>query len=230
MVHSRQVEVDGKQTTLDFGHEGVLYRQSFVIYDTLTNSKWNHSTGLAMAGTLAGTQLKILPSWVVRWEKWKTMHPETKVLARAGRGGFMGTYVADEQSSSFGLSVGQGPQAKLYPYDLLLKKEIVNDVVPPHSVVVVIDPVHMQAMAFSRKIGDQELLFVSAEAKNPGTPLMRDKTTGTSWDRFSGQAIDGPLRGKSLLPLVSVPWLRDRWRQIYKEGIIYEGPSTVQKP
>lgn len=142
----------------------------------------------------------------------------------------MGTYVADEQYSSFGLSVGQGPQAKLYPYNLLLKKEIVNDVVPPHPVVVVIDSVHKQAMAFSRKIGDQNLLFVPARAKTPGTPLMRDEATGTSWDRFSGEAIEGPLRGKSLLPLISVPWLRDRWRQIYKEGTIYQGPSTIQTP
>jgi len=230
VVHSRFVEVDGKKTTLDFGHEGVLYRQSFVIYDTLTDSKWNHSTGLAMAGKLAGAQLEILPSWVARWGKWKTMHPNTKVLARAGRGGFIRTYVADEQSSAFGLSVGQGPKAKLYPYDLLLKEEIVNDVVPPFSVVVVIDPVHKQAMAFSRKIDDKNLVFLPAKAKAPGTPLMRDEATGTLWDRFSGKAIDGPLKGKLLLPLISVPWLQDRWRQIYREEVVYQGPQSAQEP
>lgn len=229
-MHSRFVEVDGEKKTLEFGHEGVLYRQSFVMYDTLTDSKWNHSTGLAMAGKLAGTQLEIQPSWVVRWEKWKTMHPNTKVLARAGRGGFMGTYVADEQYSAFGLSVGQGPQAKLYPYDLLLKEEIVNDLVTPHAVVVVIDPAHKQAMAFSRTVGDKTLVFTPAKAKEAGKSLMRDEATGTLWDRFSGKAIEGPLKGNSILPLISVPWLQERWRQIYQEGIIYQGSPAAHRP
>ncbi len=229
-MHSRFVQIDGEKKILEFGHEGVLYRQSFVMYDTLTDSKWNHSTGLAMAGKLAGTQLELQPSWVVRWDKWKSMHPNTKVLARAGRGGFMGTYVADQHYSAFGLSVGLGPQAKLYPYDLLLKEEIVNDLVTPYSVVVVIDPAHKQAMAFSRTVGDKTLIFKPAKAKASGKLLMRDGATGTLWDRFSGEAIEGPLKGKSILPLISVPWLQERWRQIYQDGIIYQRSPSPQKP
>lgn len=224
MVHSRIIELNGRKTTLEFGHEGVLYRQSFVMYDRQTDSKWNHSTGLAMAGNLAGRQLEILPSWVVRWERWKTMHPQTQVLAREGRGGFMGTFVADRHFSEFGLSVGQGPQAKLYPYDLLLKEEIVNDFVPPHPVVVVIDPTHKEAMAFSRKVGDETLTFKPVKNKQAASRLMRDQETGTVWDRFSGKAIEGPFKGQSILPLIAVPWLKERWRQIYNNGIIHQNP------
>ncbi len=225
MVHSRVIELNGRKTTLEFGHEGVLYRQSFVMYDKQTDSKWNHSTGLAMAGKLAGRQLEILPSWVVRWEKWKFMHPKTQVLAGEGRGGFMGTYVADRHFSEFGLSVGQGPQAKLYPYDLLLKEQIVNDFVPPHPVVVVIDATHKEAMAFSRKFGDETLTFKPLKGKQSATQLMRDQETGTQWDRFSGKAIEGRLKGQSILPLIAVPWLKERWRQIYNNGIVYQGSS-----
>jgi len=182
-----------------------------------------------MAGKLAGRQLEILPSWVVRWEKWKAMHPATTVLARQGRGGFMGTYTADEQFSLFGLSVGQGPQAKLYPHDLLLKQEVVNDVVTPHALVVVIDPTHKQAMAFSRKIDDRTLTFEPVKGKSPAALLMRDREIGTLWDRFSGKAVEGRLRGKVILPLISVPWLEDRWREIYPNGIIYQDPSSTQR-
>jgi len=222
VVHNRNIDLNGKKTTLEFGHEGVLYRQSFIMYDKQTDTKWNHSTGLAMAGKLTGTRLEILPSWVVRWSQWKSMHPNTEVLARVGRGGFMGTYVADRNAAEFGLSVGQGPQAKLYPYDLLSTREVVNDVVTPYDIVVVFDPGHKAAMAFSRKIDKQTLTFEPAKAKSPETLLMRDRETGSLWERLSGKAIEGKLKGKSILPLISVPWLKDRWRQIYPDGLIYK--------
>jgi hypothetical protein len=67
-VHSRILDIDGRMTNLDFGHEGVLYRQSFIMYDKQIDSKWNHSTGLAMSGKLAGRELRILPSRVMRWK------------------------------------------------------------------------------------------------------------------------------------------------------------------
>ena len=45
--------------------------------------------------------------------------------------------------------MGQGPTAKLYPFDILLEKPVVNDVVGPYPILVVMDPVNKQAMAFS---------------------------------------------------------------------------------
>ncbi len=74
---------------------------------------------------------------------------EHEGVGREGRGGFMGTYVADRYASELGLSVGQGPTAKLYPFDILLEKPVVNDVVGPYPILVVMDPVNKQAMAFS---------------------------------------------------------------------------------
>jgi len=221
-VHNRNLNIAGKSTTLEFGHEGVLYRQSFIMYDKQTDTKWNHSTGLAMFGKLTGMRLEILPSWVVRWEQWKAMHPTTKVLAREGRGGFMGTYVADRNFAEFGLSVGQGPQAKLYPYDLLAKRQVVNDTVAPHALVVAFDPAHKQAMAFSRKLGAQDLSFEPGKEPNPRSLIMRDRETASLWDRLSGKAVEGKMKGKSLQPLIAVPWLKERWRQIYPEGIVYK--------
>lgn len=222
-MHSRIIDLKGKKTTLEFGHEGVLYRRSFIMYDKQTDSKWNHSTGLAMMGKLAGARLDILPSRVMRWKSWKKIYPDTRVLAREGRWGFMGAYIAEDSFSALGLSVGQGPDAKLYPFDLLLKREVVNDKVEPYSVVVVIDPAEKQALAFSRKVGDRVLTFEPAKARDPEIPLMRDRETGSLWERLSGRAVEGPLKGQEILPLISVPWLTERWRQIYEGGGVYQG-------
>ncbi len=222
-MHSRILNIEGKKTTLEFGHEGVLYRQSFVMYDKQTDSKWNHSTGLAMSGKLAGRELEFLPSRVMRWETWKRIYPNTKVLARAGRFDFMGTYVADDHYGALGLSVGLGPKAKLYPFDTLLREEVVNDRVEPQDVVVIIDRSRKQAVAFSRKVDGKTLTFKPAAADKDKTLLMTDEQTGTLWERLSGRAVKGQLMGQEILPTVSVTWLVDRWKQIYSDGVIYRG-------
>lgn len=193
------------------------------MYDKQTNSKWIHSTGLAMAGSLAGAQLKLLPSRVVRWKTWREIYPNTKVLAREGRWGFMGSYIAGSQPSELGLSVGQGPKAKLYPFDVLLQKQVVNDVVAPQSILVVMDPAAKQAVAFSRKVADRVLTFEPVGIRDKKSQLMRDRETGTVWNRMSGRAVKGPLKGTEVLPLISVPWLKERWQQIYEGGIVYQG-------
>ncbi len=176
-----------------------------------------------MAGSLAGTQLEILSSRIVQWKTWKEIYPHTKVLAREGRWGFMGKYIADSQPSELGLSVGQGPRAKLYPFDVLLKEQVVNDVVGPYQIIVTMDPATKQAMAFSRKVGNRILTFEPLKTGDKEAPLMRDRETGSVWNRMSGRAIEGPLKGTEALPLISVPWLKERWKQIYEEGPVYQG-------
>ena len=223
MVHSRNIELKGEKVTLEFGHEGVLYKKSFIMYDKRTDSKWNHSTGLAMAGKLVGTELKILPSRMMRWKSWKRIYPNTQVLAREGRGGFMGAYVADRYASELGLSVGQGPTAKLYPFDILLEKPVVNDVLGPYPILVVMDPLNKQAMAFSRRVSDRVLTFKAVKSGDNAIPLMRDQETGSVWNRVSGRAIEGPLKGAEVLLMISVPWRKERWRHILEDGVEYQG-------
>ncbi len=59
------------EKTLSFGHEGVLYRRSFVMYDRETESLWVHVTGEAIKGELKGNRLDFSPSEVVSWRTWK---------------------------------------------------------------------------------------------------------------------------------------------------------------
>ncbi len=60
------------ETTYSFGHEGILYRQSFIMYDKQTYSKWIHTTGEAVQGPCKGKVLTFLPNTVTSWKKWKT--------------------------------------------------------------------------------------------------------------------------------------------------------------
>ncbi len=74
-------ELDGK--TYTFGHEGVLYRQSFVMYDKQTDSLWVHTTGEAIKGALKGKVLTFLPSTVTI----DASSVRNNVVADGGEGG-----------------------------------------------------------------------------------------------------------------------------------------------
>jgi len=220
-VHSRKVDIEGKEVTLEFGHEGVLYQNAFVMYDKRTNSKWVHANGQAMKGSLAGKRLNILPSRTMRWKEWKKIHPNTKVLARQGRGGFMGTFVAEHSASSLGISVGQGPRSTLYPYDELLRRKVINDIVNRRPVLITIDsPQQKNAVAFHRDIDNRTLQFEPVTGSG-NEFLMKDQQTGTVWNRLSGKAIRGPLKGKKLQSIMAVPWKISRWQDIYEQGTVY---------
>ena len=118
-------EVDGK--VLDFGHEGVLFRRSFIMYDKQTGSLWVHTLGEAVKGELKGKQLEFLPSTVTSFGRWKKLYPKTTVLTGRKAQGFMGAFNLGRNFARYGLSVGQGRTAKLYPYSLLAEKRVVND-------------------------------------------------------------------------------------------------------
>ena len=100
---------------LSFGHAGILYKNSFVMYDRQTESLWVHVTGKAEVGAMKGQQLTFMPSTVTTWKAWKAAHPNSLVLPGYRRGGFMGTYGGVRSIRGFGLVVFDGFQAKLYP-------------------------------------------------------------------------------------------------------------------
>ncbi len=64
-----------------FGSSGLLYRSNKLMFDRETKSLWNQMTGEAVAGKLAGSdvRLQVLPVVLTSWGEWKRRHPDTKV-------------------------------------------------------------------------------------------------------------------------------------------------------
>lgn len=53
---------------------------NLVTYDRETRSYWSQILARAICGPLAGTELGIVPSGAVTWERWRDLHPDTEVL------------------------------------------------------------------------------------------------------------------------------------------------------
>ena len=57
-----------------------VYRRNMIMRDRQTGTLWQHATGEALLGPLAGSQLRLLGGELVRWSKWQSMKPHTKLM------------------------------------------------------------------------------------------------------------------------------------------------------
>ena len=76
-MYSRQVD----DRELSFGVSGLLYKANVLMYDRQTESLWSQVRREAVAGPLTGAKLKVLPSTLTTWKKWRRQHPNTAVLS-----------------------------------------------------------------------------------------------------------------------------------------------------
>ena len=195
--------VDGR--VLHFGHEGILFKQSFVLYDKETGTLWLHTTGEAIKGRLKGRTLEFIPCVVTTWGQWKKQYPHTLVLLGRKARGFMGSFRLMRSMGEFGVSVGDHNRVKLYPLMTLKASPVINDTLYGKNIVVTFDPKTGGAAAFER--GDRTFMYHS------GT--MVDQT-GRAWGLLTGYSGKDRLK-----PLPATPWLIRRWKGFYPSGPVY---------
>jgi len=67
--------------TRRFGVSGLLYRSDLLMFDRETESLWSQIGARAVTGPALATRLTLLRSSMMRWGRWRRLHPETTVLA-----------------------------------------------------------------------------------------------------------------------------------------------------
>lgn len=207
---------------LSFGHAGILYENSFVMYDRQTDSLWVHVTGRAETGPMKGKQLTFLPSTVTTWAQWKEAYPHTLVLPGYRRGGFMGTYHGATRPGDLGLVVVVRFKGKLYPFPILNASPLVNDRFEDTPLLVYYSRKDGTAVAWGRKIDGRELAFEeTTRTGEAGGKLLRDRETGSLWSWLRGEAVEGRLKGARLAGVSYNPILIDRFHAFYRNGPVY---------
>jgi hypothetical protein len=207
---------------LRFGHAGILYQDSFVMYDHQTQSLWVHVTGRAEHGPLKGKQLRFLPSTVTTWKHWKRSYPHTLVLPGHRRGGFMGTYNGLSRTRGLGLVVTVRFKGKLYPFAALQRHPVVNDFFSGEHLLIYYDAGSGTGTAWKRTAAGRTLSFKQAAVRDEGGgPLLEDEQTGSRWSWLTGEAVSGPLRGKRLPAVSYNPILNDRFTAFYPGGPVF---------
>jgi|GEM_PF-1524110 len=113
------------------------------------------------------------------------------------------------------LGVVVNGEARAYPINMLNgpKREIINDTLGDQPIVAI------WCHLFSRRIKDQELSFELVAAETPTTVLMKDAQTQSVCDAYTGEAIEGPLKGTRLEQEIGTIAYSRNWKAFHPESI-----------
>ena len=246
IVFDRQVGTE--DIILDFGTTGYLRHSDMVMWDRQTESWWQQITGEAIVGEYTGTQLKFLPAALVSWRDFRDSHPDASVLSRDtgyprnysrppypgydsidGRP-FMFYGELDDTFSAMERIVGLkiGETAVAYPFPLFEDSPVINDSVEDTDIVIFYapdtlspflgmfgseSPVVGSTGVYDPNLGGRKLTFKSESY------AIVDEQTGSTWNIF-GEAIEGPLAGSVLMPVVHANHFWFAWRVFYPDTLI----------
>lgn len=106
----------------------------------------------------------------------------------------------------------EGDDVRVYPFQILIWHEIVNDVVGGRPVAVTFCPLCNTAIVFDATVNGQRLDFGTTGRLRFSNLLMYDRQTETWWQQASGDAVIGELLGTQLtfLPASYISWANAR--------------------
>jgi hypothetical protein len=234
----------------EFGTSGLLRNSDLVMYDRTTESLWQQLTGEAIVGDLVGQRLTFLPSSLVSFEDFRGAYPEGIVLSRdtgysrdygrnpyagydtIGRSPFLFTGPEDGRLPAVErvVTVALENAAVAYPLSVLSELGVIHDTQDGRDLVVfhtagTSSALGAGAIAQGEDVGatgvfdpnlDGQLLTFDADGGS-----IVDEQTGSTWNVL-GQAVEGPLAGSSLEPIVHGDHFWFAWAAFKPDTIVYE--------
>ena len=224
-------EINGAE--FSFGVSGKLIRNTLVMYDRQTESYWSQLLGEAVAGEMIGTKLTYLPSWMMKWADWKELHPDSVALDKFGQLGtdsYLNYYLSGQAgvipetyeddrlgSKQFVIGVELEDATAAYPFVTLSTEPVVNDTVGDTYLLVVLDVTSVGTAVYNRNVAGQILTFRAGDTLD----TLTDAETGSTWDTFTGQAIDGPLTGTTLEQIKHTTAFWFGWKDWHPDTLVY---------
>ncbi len=219
---------------LEFATAG-LYKRDLVMYDAQTLSLWQQITGVSVAGPLVGKtdRLHVLPADLVPWRMWKHAYPASQVLVdwnRSGdpsrlavyreiaRGSGRAIQQTDRRLAAKAIVLGivVNRTSKAYLRETLDRTRLINDVVGSVAILAVLHPSSGEVKFFRRSVGStQGLVFEMRDGK------VIDRQTATVWN-LDGVAESGPLKGRRLESIVSIPAFWFAWVTFYPKSELFK--------
>ena len=97
---------------------------------------------------------------------------------------------------------------RIYPLQILIHHEIVNDIVGGRPVTITFCPLCNTAIGFDATVNGQALDFGTTGRLRYSNLLMYDRQTETWWQQATGEAVIGELTGMQLtfLPVPTIGW------------------------
>ncbi len=212
-------------TVYDFGVSGFLRNSDLIMWDRQTQSWWQQLTGEAIAGDLAGAQLRFVPSQIVSWRAFAEEHPGGLTLDRPGAGRPYGTNpysfydTPDTQPFLFSgetdprlppklrvAAVEINGEAVAFPYSRLEEERVVHYNVGGEEIVVFFEfgtttALGRRSIPDAADVGATGVFRPVLDGERLTFVLdgdaITDAGTGSTWNLL-GRAMSGPLAGRQL--------------------------------
>ena len=198
--------------TLTFAVSGKLWNRSLVMMDTETESLWSHLLGRCVEGELKDTRLVVLPSDMVTWAAWRAEHPETTVLdlSRTNREFTRDFY---ERPERFVIGIVMGARTFHVSFPTLMQRPALNVTLRDRPLLISFDEESTSFRIYDRRVDDQILHFELS-----GKGRLRDRETGSEWNRASGTAVGGNLAESELAEQVGIISFARAWQTFHPES------------
>lgn len=222
-----------------FGTTGKLVNSNLLMYDRRTDSHWPQIFATAIRGSRRGEALEELPLVWTTWSRWRTAHPDSRVLGP--NTGFLRDYGADPYGSYTPLSgyyasdqlwfpvlyrsdrfpakkvvygLRHGGASLAIPLQEFRGIQVANVTVGGDPLALLYDGTVDTIRAFGRRLEGQTLTL----SAQPGRFV--DAQTGTTWSA-EGVALDGPFAGAALPPVNAFPVMWFAWYAFYPRTAVY---------
>lgn len=125
--------------------------------------------------------------------------------------------------------------AKAYPFPELDRTGLLNDRFEDRDLVVTYCKEARSGAVFDRSLDGKALTFApdaappgadSAPGEGASCRFMRDKETGSRWQRLTGLAVEGPMRGKRLVQLPTTQSFWFGWKDYYPKSEVFSRQSA----
>ena len=225
-------EIRGNLTT--FGVSGLLYNSNIIPYDRETDSNWSQMLLKSVNGELKGTPAVTFNLFETRWDTWKSMYPETKVLSsETGHSRNYSRYPYGDYKTSNSLifpvsNEDDRLQRKERVLGILIEEEakaysignfdssisLIHDNFKGEDLVIAGNKDKNFIVAFKREGDDGVSLEFTAVQDN--LPVIMKDSEGTMYD-VSGLAVGGPGEGERLRTLTQFMGYWFAWAAFYPE-------------
>ena len=239
-VFSRSI--DGR--TFRFGVSGLLRDSNLIMWDWETESWWQQGTAEAIVGAMAGTSLLTLPFQVVAFKDFKAAFPEGEVLQGPFESYHNPYYEYDATENPFLFSgdldqrlppaervigISTDNESRAYPFSELAKDRVVHASFAGRDFVIFYHPgtlstLDKSSVQNSRAVGSATVFVPAVDGQMITFEVVNDEfvdhQTNSRWNML-GQAVEGPLKGKRIPPLVHGEGLWFYWAAAFPDTSIY---------
>ncbi|MFP4367000.1 MAG: DUF3179 domain-containing protein [Bacteroidales bacterium] len=221
-----------------FGVSGLLYNSNIIPYDRGTDSNWSQMLLKAVNGELKGTRADTYNLIETRWDTWKSMYPETRVLSsETGHSRNYSRYpYGDYKTSNSLIFPVNNEDDRLHRKErvlgVLIEEEakaysignfdssisLIHDNFKGEDLVIAGSGDKNFIVAFKREGDDGVSLEFTAVQDN--LPVIMKDGEGTLYD-VSGLAVGGPGEGKRLGAVTQFIGYWFAWAAFYPEIELY---------